>query len=206
MQNELTTDESSTNRIEAFSDGVLAIVITLMVLEIKIPAMAKQVSSWDALNQLYPIVPKLLAYALSFIMIIIFWVNHHQLFQSIRLSSRGLLWLNSFWLFWICLLPFSTAFIGEHPFLSLGVFLFSVELFLCALTFYLIRRYCYRNNLFDSTVSPQKARQQLQKSTLGPILYFTAIGLSLISIYLAYAIFIIVPILFIVESLKLVRK
>jgi uncharacterized membrane protein len=206
MEKSISTEEFSTNRIEAFSDGVLAIVITLMVLEIRIPAMAEHISSWDAFHQLLPILPKLLAYAFSFIMIIIFWVNHHQLFQSIRLSARGLLWLNSFWLFWICLLPFATAFLGEHPFLSLGVLLFGVELFLCALTFYFIRRYCLRNNLFESTVSPLKARQQLKKSALGPILYLAAVGLSLISIYLAYTVFIIIPVLFIAESLKLVRK
>jgi uncharacterized protein YqhQ len=71
---------------------------------------------------------------------------------------------------------------------------------------YFPKRYCLRNNLFESTVSPLKARQQLKKSALGPILYLAAVGLSLISIYLAYTVFIIIPVLFIAESLKLVRK
>ncbi len=98
MENALPNDESNTNRIEAFWDGVLAIVITLMVLEIKIPDMEANVSSRDAFYQLFPILPKLLAYALSFIMIIIFWVNHHQLFNSIRISSRVLLFCSGFFI------------------------------------------------------------------------------------------------------------
>ncbi len=199
-------EESSTNRIEAFSDGVLAIVITLMVLEIKIPEMEENISSRDAFYQLLPILPKLSAYALSFIMIIIFWVNHHQLFLSIRVSTRALLWLNSFWLFWICLLPFATAFLGEYPFLLLGVLLFGFELFFCALLFYFIRRYCFQNNLHHSTVSSDDARRLARRSIFGPALYLLSVVLGFVSIYLSYAVFIIVPFLFIVSSLKSFKK
>ncbi len=174
------TDEPTTNRIEAFSDGVLAIVITLMVLEVKIPEMEDSVSNHEALHQLFPILPKLLAYALSFSMIAIFWVNHHQLFHSICISTRGLLWLNNAWLFWICLLPFPTAFLGEHPTLSLGLLLFGGELFLCALFFYFIRRHCVRNNLLNVSVSPDDAKILLRKSAFGPVLYLTSVALSFV--------------------------
>lgn len=192
----------STTRIEAFSDGVLAIVITLMVLEIKIPAMAEHIGNREAWQSLHSLWPKLLSYALSFVMIAIFWVNHHQLFHSIKHATRSLLWLNNAWLFFICLLPFPTAFLGEHPTLPLASSIFGTELFLCALFFFLIRRHAFQTNLFTSEVSVSIAQSLLRKSMLAPAFYLFAAAVSWFSIHIAYAIFIIMPLIFIFSNTK----
>ena len=191
-----------TNRIEAFSDGVLAIVITLMVLEIKLPALADELTDKQALDSLKPILPKLFSYALSFVMIGIFWVSHHDLFHSIQKSTRSLLWLNSLWLFWICLLPFPTAFLGEHPNLTSASVIFGGELFFCALSFFGIRYYCYRQLLFADTITRENQRRSLTKSALAPSFYLTSIVLSFFSVTISYVIFVIVPMLFIVSFIK----
>lgn len=198
--------ENSTTRIEAFSDGILAIVITLMVLEIKLPQLSEHITNEEAVQALLPLIPKLSAYALSFLMLAIFWVNHHQLFTTIRTSTRSLLWLNNLWLFWICLLPFPTAFLGEHPSLTIASIFFGSELFLCALSFFLIRYYCYRQNLFHAHLAATQVKQQVKKSFIAPVFYLTSVLLSVFSVYLAYTIFIMVPIIFIVSSIKSVRK
>ncbi len=191
-----------TNRIEAFSDGVLAIVITLMVLEIKIPALTEGITNREALHMLKAVVPKLFSYALSFVMIAIFWVSHHDLFHLIQKSTRSLMWLNNLWLFWICLLPFPTAFLGEHPDLSVASLIFAGELFLCAISFFWIRYYCYTQSLFSSGFTQQAQIKSLKKSALAPALYLAATVASFFSITLAFAIFVLVPSLFIVSSLK----
>ena len=195
-------ENPGTNRIEAFSDGILAIVITLMVLEIKIPAIAEEVGDREALIRLKPILPKLLSYALSFVMIAIFWVSHHDLFHSIQKSTRSLLWLNNLWLFWICLLPFPTAFLGDHPDLTTAAVIFGAELFFCALSFFGIRYYCYRQSLFNANINYESQIAGLRKSALAPTLYLLATVLSLFSILWAYAIFVLVPLLFIVSFIK----
>lgn len=197
-----TIENPGTNRIEAFSDGVLAIVITLMVLEIKIPAIAEEAGNAEAISRLMPVLPKLLSYALSFVMIAIFWVSHHDLFHSIQKSTRSLLWFNNLWLFWICLLPFPTAFLGDHPKLTTAAVIFGVELFLCSLSFFGIRYYCYRQSLFMNTINHQRQVAALQKSALAPLLYLLATALSFFSVVWAYGIFILVPLLFIVSFIK----
>lgn len=193
---------AGTTRIEAFSDGVLAIVITLMVLEIKIPSLAEEITNTNALKAFKPVIPKLSSYALSFVMIAVFWVSHHDLFHSIQKSTRALLWLNNLWLFWICLLPFPTAFLGEHPTLTTAGVIFSAELFLCSLSFFGIRYYCFRQALFVSTISSKEQIAYLKKSAMAPALYLAATILSLYSVSAAYFIFILVPLLFIVTFIK----
>src|SRR4051812_12026836 len=97
-----------TNRLEAFSDGVIAIVITIMVLELKVP----HGHSFDALG---PLVPKLLAYMLSFVYVGIYWNNHHHLFHASEKVSGGVLWANLHLLFWLSLIPVTTEWVGEGP-------------------------------------------------------------------------------------------
>lgn len=186
-----------TQRIEAFSDGVLAIVITLMVLEIKVPLLAESATDAEALQKLGTLVPKFLAYLLSFVMIAIFWVNHHQFFHSLRRSDRTLLWLNNHLLFWLCLIPFPTAFLGEHPSLKTAVAFFAILMFMAALSFYILRRYAMRRpELLLASLSASVVRKSLRRSLVAPVLYFVAILSTWASVYIAYAIFISVPLLF----------
>jgi len=205
---ETTTAQATpgTARLEAFSDGVLAIVITLMILEIKLPHLPDNPTNAEAWHSLSLVLPKLLAYALSFLMIAIFWVNHHQLFHSIRSSNRGLLWWNNLWLFIVCLLPFPTAFLGENPSLEVAGCLFGLEMFFSALAFFMMRLYSWRAGLFLPHIPAQEAKRLLRKSAIGPILYLLSAILPFWSMTLAYVIFVAVPILFIISSINVLRK
>ncbi len=120
-----------TNRLEAFSDGVLAIIITIMVLELKQPASTE----WDALTHLLPV---FLSYILSFIYVGIYWNNHHHLLHAAQKVSAGVLWANLHLLFWISLLPFATAWLGESHVRPIPTAFYGVILLMAALAWYIL--------------------------------------------------------------------
>src|SRR5688572_15048169 len=113
-------------RLEAFSDGVIAIIITIMVLELKAPAATN-------LEALRPLLPVFISYVLSFIYIAIYWNNHHHMFQATQRVTGGVLWANAHLLFWLSLIPFATAWMGEHEFSEWPVALYGVVLLCCAI-------------------------------------------------------------------------
>jgi uncharacterized membrane protein len=115
-------------RIEAFSDGVIAIIITIMVLEIKVP-------HGEDLASLVPLIPVLLAYVLSFINIGIYWNNHHHMFQAVKHIEGKVLWANLHLLFWLSLMPFATGFMSENHFATVPVALYAFDLFMCAVAY-----------------------------------------------------------------------
>lgn len=118
-------------RLEAFSDGVLAIIITIMVLELKVPHDA----SLASLVELFPI---LISYILSFIFVGIYWNNHHHLFHAVSKVSGSVLWANLHLLFWLSLIPFASAWMGENHFSSLPVALYGINLLLCGVAYYIL--------------------------------------------------------------------
>src|SRR2546425_782379 len=99
----------STQRIEAFSDGVFAIIVTLLVLDLKVPDLPQQITNQETLQALFNLAPQFISFVLSFFILCIFWVNHHQFFHTIKTADRKLLWLNNLLLFWLCFIPFPTA-------------------------------------------------------------------------------------------------
>ncbi len=121
----------TTNRLEAFSDGVLAIIITIMVLALQVPTQP----TWQAVIALWPV---FLSYVLSFIYIGIYWNNHHHLFQAARSVSGGVLWANLHLLFWLSLLPFTTAWMGENAFDRNPMMLYGMNLLICAVAYYVL--------------------------------------------------------------------
>ncbi len=121
------------NRLEAFSDGVLAIIITIMVLELKIPHDAN-------LNALEPLFPVVLSYILSFIYIGIYWNNHHHMLYVTKKISGGILWANLHLLFWLSLIPFVTGWMGENHFASLPTALYGVVLLMAAIAYWILQR------------------------------------------------------------------
>lgn len=129
-----------TGRIEAFSDGVIAIIITIMVLELKIPEHAVHGDLWTEF--LGPMAPKLTAYALSFTIVAIYWVNHHAVMHSVRRATTRLLWSNNFLLFWLSLVPLATAFLGEHPFEFRAIVFYALLGFASAFAFAVLRWAC----------------------------------------------------------------
>ena len=122
-----------TNRLEAFSDGVLAIIITIMVLELKVP----EGMDWAALR---PGLPIALSYVLSFVYVGIYWNNHHHLFQLAQKTSGSVLWANLFLLFWLSLFPITTAWLGDHPHASAPSMLYGMVLLMGAISFYVLEQ------------------------------------------------------------------
>src|SRR5215207_9764198 len=120
------------NRLEAFSDGVLAIIITIMVLELKVP----HGSDWNAIK---PLLPVFLSYVLSFVYVGIYWNNHHHLLKACRRVNGSILWANLHLLFWLSLFPFVTGWMGENHFTPLPTALYGVVLLLAAIAYYLLQ-------------------------------------------------------------------
>jgi uncharacterized membrane protein len=154
------------NRMEAFSDAVLAIIITIMVLEFKIP----EGHDWNSLANL---APKFASYAVSFIFLGIYWNNHHHLLHTVRTLNGKLMWLNLLLLFWLSLVPFSTAWMGESKFSSTPTALYGIVLLLAAVSYWLLQRAILNQHSSDSDFVVAMGRDF--KGKLSPLLYFIAI-------------------------------
>lgn len=177
------------NRIEAFSDGVIAIIITIMVLELKIPSLREHFTDEDATRALTSLVPKILAYLLSFVVVGILWINHHALFDKIPYSTSRLVWHNAFLLFVMSLIPLPTAFIADHPLHHQAVIFYGVVMFLNAIAFYFMGRYVE----IDLKLIPHN--KMVQRSNIISVsLYLLSIPLAWVSVYFSYLIFIGIPI------------
>jgi uncharacterized membrane protein len=188
------------NRIEAFSDGVIAIVITLLVLEIKIPVVSIQNGEEALIRALLHSLPKFLAYFTSFIILAVWWVAHHQFFHSLHKADRNLLWLNNLFLMWLCLIPFVTGLIGDYPGSKTGALLYGAIATLTASSFLWMRWYSSRHpELLNPTIPSEAIKKALKRSLLSPLLHLLgtvcgiAIPYSAIIIFAAIAIFYIFP-------------
>ncbi|HEX5624788.1 MAG TPA: TMEM175 family protein [Saprospiraceae bacterium] len=145
----------NTTRLEAFSDGVLAIIITIMVLEMKVPHGA----AWQDLQ---PLIPVFLSYALSFIYIGIYWGNHHHLMHSVTKVTSGILWANLNLLFWLSLIPFSTAWMGENHFAPNTLALYSVSMLLPAIAYYILQSIVMKNHLHPDAFNEAHRKQNIK--------------------------------------------
>jgi uncharacterized membrane protein len=192
-----------TTRVETFSDGVIAIIITIMVLTIKIPDITKESSPWAFRNQLQHLLPYLIAYAFSFMMIGIFWVNHHHMFHLLQKTDEPLLIQNLVFLFWMSLIPLGTAMISANPKMPESIAFYGMILLLTTITFAIMRVYTLKKNLVH-TDKDRKITEEIRwvslkartKSVIGSLAYLCAIPLAFVNIYLAYVIFLIPPIIF----------
>ncbi|MEG4854704.1 TMEM175 family protein [Microcoleus sp. B5-D4] len=165
-------------RLEAFSDGVIAIIITIMVLELKTP----HESDLAALRQL---IPTFLSYVLSFVHIGIYWNNHHHLFQAVRQVNGSTLWANLHLLFWLSLVPFVTAWMGENHFAALPVALYGVVLLLAAIAYFTLTRTLVSHHGQDSTLANALGRNFKGKSSV--LIYAVTIPLAFAIPWLACA-------------------
>ena len=196
----------STNRIEAFSDGVFAIVITLLALQFKVPKFTHTAGLHQNLLELFKILPSIIGFIFSFFFVAVFWVNHHQLYHSIKEANSKLLWYNIHLLFWITMLPFPIAMIGDHPDLAVPAMYLGVVLLMCSFAAYLVRRYSYFTaNLVDENLSENSINDGLGKNIIAIILNIIAIASAPFSVYIAYSIYFIVLGMFIIPQ-KLERK
>jgi uncharacterized membrane protein len=185
------------NRLEAFSDGVFAIVITLMVLEIKVPHV-----ELAHLNEaLVELTPKFLSFILSFIIIGVYWVSHHNMMHFIGKVDRNALWLNILVLLTVCIIPFPTALLGDYPFATTPVVFYGATLATVNLSGGLFWIYCVgKSKLSVSNLNPVFARRVAILHLSPLLMYLSAILFSFISVWISYAIFVFVPLFFILPN------
>lgn len=178
-------------RIEAFSDGVIAIIITIMVLELKVP----HEDSWKALSDLLPV---FISYFLSFIYVGIYWNNHHHMFQAVRRVSGPALWANLHLLFWLSLIPFTTGWMGENHFSKNGVILYGLNLIGAALAYTVLVRSLLAIHEDDSEF--KRAVGSDFKGKISLLIYLVGIGLSFMSPILGLLPYIIVEFIWLIPD------
>jgi uncharacterized membrane protein len=186
----------STGRMEAFSDGVIAILITIMVLELKVP----HGTSWEALREVWPV---LLSYVLSFVYLGIYWNNHHHMLQATQRVTGGILWANLHLLFWLSLVPFATAWLGENQFAAIPAAAYGIVLLADALAYLLLQTVIIRDQGEGSLVAHAVGRDR--KGKLSPYAYAVAIALSFVNQWLAIAIYAGMAALWLVPDRRLER-
>jgi len=183
-------------RLEAFSDGVIAIIITIMVLELKVP----HGTTFDALA---PLLPVFLSYVLSFIYVGIYWNNHHHMLHAASHVSGSVLWANLHLLFWLSLIPFVTGWMGENHFASLPVALYGFVLFMCGVAYYILARCLVRQHGADSPLGHALGKDS--KGMLSVALYVAGIGLSFLQPMLGFAVYVVVAIMWLIPDRRIER-
>ncbi len=185
------------SRIEAFSDGVIAIIITLMILSIKVPVIDNKDSSAIVWLKLYNMLQPFVAYLLSFIMVGVLWVNHHQFVRQLKHADRKLLWHNLHLLFWMSLIPIPTNFLGQNFEKHELTALYGFVMFMCALSFFFMREYVNKHHhLFIENLSPELKKKARKKLGLSTLLYFISIFAGYISVYISLAIFVGIAVMY----------
>jgi uncharacterized membrane protein len=181
-------------RLEAFSDAVIAIVITIMVLEFAIP----HEGGWDALR---PLVPKFLTYALSFVFLGIYWNNHHHLLQVVERVNGRILWANLHLLFWLSLTPFVTGWMGENDFASETVAAYGGVLLLAAIAYYILQTLILKAH--GPGFRLRTALGKDMKGKVSPVLYLSAIPLAFVSRWVAVGIYVFVALMWLVPDRRI---
>jgi uncharacterized membrane protein len=191
-----------TTRVEAFSDGVIAIIITLLIFEVRLPDLPANATNEQMLAAFGSISPKLASFAVSFVTVAIFWVNHHSFFAGVSHTDWKLLWANNLLLFFLAIVPFTTAVLGDHVGQPIAVAVYALNLGLAGLAFTLMGWYVLIvARLVDPRISEQARRFEVRRSILGSGLYLLAVPLGLLVPVAAEILFIAVPIAFIVPGL-----
>jgi uncharacterized membrane protein len=184
-----------TNRIEAFSDGVIAIILTVMVLELKVPTSA-------TLAAVKVVVPTLLSYTLSFLIIAIMWVNHHHMMHLAKHASAAILWANNNLLFWMSLIPFVTAYLGQSHGAPLAVAIYGLVLTFCSVGFTLLR-YLVTADPHGHASTHEQNRRAIRKSSWSCLLYASSVPLAFVHISLSFFIFLLIPAIYFLPERKI---
>jgi uncharacterized membrane protein len=183
-------------RLEAFSDGVIAIIITIMVLELKVPHGA-------GFDVLLPLAPILGSYVLSFIYVGIYWNNHHHMLHVVHKVGGGVLWANLHLLFWLSLIPFVTAWMGENHFQTIPVAAYGIVLLMCAIAYTILARSLTAHHSENAELA--EAIGTDRKGWLSIALYLTGIALSFLHPWLGFATYIAVAIMWLIPDRRIER-
>jgi uncharacterized membrane protein len=184
-------------RLEAFSDGVIAIIITIMVLELKVPHGAD-------LAALRPLVPVFLSYVLSFVFVGIYWNNHHHMLHAAAKVSGSILWANLHLLFWLSLVPAVTAWMGEHHETATPVALYGAVLLMAGCAYYILARVLIAHHGRDSTLSRAMGRDT--KGQISLVFYACGIVLSFVDTRIALAIYVIVALIWLIPDRRIEKS
>ncbi len=189
----------SKNRVEAFSDGIFAIIVTLLILEIKVPHIEHADSAADLLRAVIALVPKFISWVISFITICIVWVNHHRLFEMFKGINIIVFWLNVNLLLWVCFVPFPTALAGDYPENPLAVAFYGLVMALIGLAFFFTRLYGLKNKeLLKETVRLDVYKKGVVFALVfGFVLYGIAAALVLINTYLSLFMYFLIAVYFV---------
>ncbi|HYN83756.1 MAG TPA: TMEM175 family protein [Pyrinomonadaceae bacterium] len=183
-------------RLEAFSDGVLAIIITIMVLELKVPHGADFAA-------LLPLVPVFLSYVLSFVFVGIYWSNHHHLLHAVSRVNGSVLWANLHLLFWLSLIPFVTGWMGENHFAPSPVALYGVVLLFAGTAYYILVRTLVSHHGRDSALAKAVGKDFKGKASV--VLYAVAIPLAFFNSWLACALYVVVAVMWLIPDRRIER-
>lgn len=186
-----------TSRIEAFSDGVLAIIITIMVLELHIPKSA-------SFGALIPLLPKFIAYLMSFVYVGIYWNNHHHLFHAIEKVNGKVMWANLFLLFSLSLLPFTSAWMGENHYDKAPMFLYGLDLFLCAYAYAILEKEVVKYEGEHSKL--KQAVGNYLKEWLSIGFYLAGMGLSFVYPPLGFVLYLAVALLWVIPDKRIEKR
>ena len=181
-------------RFEAFSDGVIAIIITIMVLELKVP-------HGESIDALEPLIPVFLSYVLSFVYVGIYWNNHHHMLHTSHKVTGPMLWANLHLLFWLSLFPFATGWMGENHFSALPTALYGVVLLMAAGAYYLLQQAIIRSQGPDSIL--KKAVGRDWKGKLSPVLYIAAIVATLLAPWISEGIFVAAALIWLIPDRRI---
>jgi len=181
-------------RMEAFSDGVIAIIITIMVLEMKVP-------HGGSLQDLRPLAPVFLSYVMSFVYVGIYWNNHHHMLHACTTVTGAILWANLHLLFWLSLFPFTTGWMGENHFTAVPTALYAVVLLMAAIAYYLLQQTIIRAQGEDSIL--KRAIGNDWKGKLSPVLYILAIVVSFYFSWIAQGILVIAALIWLIPDKRI---
>ena len=188
----------TTSRIEAFTDGVFAIVITLLVLELKVPAIAGGRVAEELPHRLLDLWPTFLSYVISFVVVGVYWIGHHFMFHHIRRTDRALLWLNILFLLCVAFIPFPTALLGEYHSTQLAMVIYGATLIVTGLALFAIWWYATSGHrLVDPDIDSRYVHASTHRILTGPIVYALAVAVSFISVGASLILFALMPLLYI---------
>jgi uncharacterized membrane protein len=196
-------NEISKSRIETLTDGVFAIVMTILVLEITVPQITHSEATNELSKQLLELWPVILSYGTSFIILGFFWIAHDYQFHYVKRANRTFLWITIFYLMFIAFVPFSTSLIGEYGDQQISVIIYAVNIIIIGFLEYIRWRYATKDHhLVDSDLDPTFITKMSRTFLLGPIIYLIAVVISFASTQVSLVLFIATPLYFLVSSRK----
>lgn len=193
------------SRLEAFSDGVFSISITLLVLDIKIPSTVG--SNQELVSSLKQVAPNILAFVFSFLVVGVFWVAHHRIFHFIKKVDHVILWSNVFYLMSVAFIPFPTSILAAHPFFPTAIVLYSLVLFLCAIQHFWLLRYIYKHPEYkEDELNKQAYKESLLLAAVGPVCYALAAVFSFVSPVISFILILLALVFYIVIVFYILKK